>query len=133
MSYTVKKVLPAQVIYDAARADSPTESVTILGFDVIDTSVLAMTVEGSDGKMQQFPLWPTVRINSPYGKQMTGDQLLAALLKEDVLNEVKPLPPREVFDSPPMQPVRVQKLSPWVIYGTTAVFILLGWSLVLSF
>ena len=126
MSYTVKSLLPAKVIHDAGRPDSPSDAVTIIGFDVLDTAVLAMTVENKDGQLSQFPLWPTVRISSQYGDSLTGDQLLMALFKEGVVNEIKPPKPRVEFHNPPPQ-VRMVQLGRVEVYTITAAVVFLLW------
>lgn len=126
MSYTVKSLLPATVIHDAGRPDSPSDAVTIIGFDVIDTSVLAMTVEGKDGQLSQFPLWPTVRISTQYGESLTGDQLLMALVQAGVVNEIKPPKPRVEFHNPPPQ-VRMVQLGRIEVYTITAAVVFLLW------
>ncbi|OUD08855.1 hypothetical protein BVC71_09025 [Marivivens niveibacter] len=130
MSYTVKTLLPAKVIHDAGREDSPEEKVNIVGFDVIDTSVLAMTVEDAAGNMQQFPLWPTVRISTRYGKQQTGDQLLAELVKAEKVNMIQPPKPRQEFHQPPLEPVKLVKLRKWEVYALTFVIMFFIWEIV---
>lgn len=134
MSYTVKSVLQAEVIHDAGRDDSPMEKVTIIGFDVVNTAVLAMTVEGEDGQLHQFPLWPTVRINTAFGKSMTGDQLLEELVKKGKVNEIKPPPPRvEFYNPPPNVHQRKQQMVPlrrWEVYGLTFVVVMLFWEII---
>ena len=126
MSYTVKSLLPATVIHDAGRPDSPSDAVTIIGFDVIDTSVLAMKVEGKDGQLSQFPLWPTVRISTQYGDSLTGDQLLMALVQAGVVNETKPPKPRVEFHNPPPQ-VKMVQLKRIEVYTITAAVVFLLW------
>ncbi len=130
MSYTVKTVLPAKVVHDAGREDSPTDDVTIIGFDVIDTSVLAMTVEDKDGKLSEFPLWPTVRITSQYGRDMTGDQLLQVLLEAKKVNMIKPPKPRVEFHNPPPQPVKMVRLKRWEVYALTFIAMYFMWEIV---